>query len=168
MPRPRHVALRYFNAAGADPDGELGELPVPETHLIPLVLFAAMGRTSSIKIFGNDYPTPDGTCIRDYVCSATIWMRMAAIEPRHAIEQSALVRKRLPQRMRQRGMALVVRAAGTRIWLRMLCAGGAKAVQAGLRHHDRPVAVPAARLSQHTHQLILNRIGHLHHDENEV
>jgi UDP-arabinose 4-epimerase len=63
----RHVALRYFNAAGADPDGELGELHQPETHLIPLVLFAAMGREPSIKIFGNDYPTPDGTCVRDYV-----------------------------------------------------------------------------------------------------
>jgi UDP-arabinose 4-epimerase len=63
----RHVALRYFNAAGADPDGELGELHQPETHLIPLVLFAAMGREPSIKIFGHDYPTPDGTCVRDYV-----------------------------------------------------------------------------------------------------
>jgi UDP-arabinose 4-epimerase len=63
----RHVALRYFNAAGADPDGELGELHLPETHLIPLVLFAAMGRAPSIKVFGQDYPTPDGTCIRDYV-----------------------------------------------------------------------------------------------------
>jgi UDP-arabinose 4-epimerase len=62
-----HVALRYFNAAGADPDGELGELHQPETHLIPLVLFAAMGRQPTIKIFGDDYPTPDGTCIRDYV-----------------------------------------------------------------------------------------------------
>jgi UDP-arabinose 4-epimerase len=63
----RHVALRYFNAAGADPSGELGELHEPETHLIPLVLFAAMGRQHSIKIFGNDYPTADGTCIRDYI-----------------------------------------------------------------------------------------------------
>jgi UDP-arabinose 4-epimerase len=63
----RHVALRYFNAAGADPEGELGELHEPETHLIPLVLFAAMGRLPSIKVFGEDYPTPDGTCIRDYV-----------------------------------------------------------------------------------------------------
>jgi UDP-arabinose 4-epimerase len=63
----RHVALRYFNASGADPDGELGELHEPEPHLIPLVLFAAMGRRPSVKIFGHDYPTPDGTCIRDYV-----------------------------------------------------------------------------------------------------
>jgi UDP-arabinose 4-epimerase len=63
----RHVALRYFNAAGSDPDRELGEMHDPETHLIPLVLFAAMGRRPSIKVFGSDYPTPDGTCIRDYV-----------------------------------------------------------------------------------------------------
>jgi UDP-glucose-4-epimerase GalE len=63
----RHVALRYFNAAGADPDGDLGELHLPETHLVPLVLFAAIGREPSVKIFGSDYPTPDGTCIRDYV-----------------------------------------------------------------------------------------------------
>ena len=63
----RHVALRYFNASGADPDGELGELHEPETHLIPLVLFAAMKRQPSVKVFGDDYPTHDGTCIRDYV-----------------------------------------------------------------------------------------------------
>jgi UDP-arabinose 4-epimerase len=63
----RHVALRYFNAAGADPEGELGELHQPESHLIPLVLFAALGCRPSIKVFGDDYPTPDGTCIRDYI-----------------------------------------------------------------------------------------------------
>ena len=61
------VALRYFNAAGADPDGELGERHVPETHLIPLVLQAASGRRESISVFGNDYDTLDGTCVRDYV-----------------------------------------------------------------------------------------------------
>jgi len=63
----RHVALRYFNAAGADPDGELGELHEPETHLIPLVLFTAMGQRPSIQVFGAGYATPDGTCVRDYV-----------------------------------------------------------------------------------------------------
>ena len=63
----RHVALRYFNAAGSDPDGGLGETHDPETHLIPLVLLAALGRQPSIKVFGSDYPTPDGTCVRDYV-----------------------------------------------------------------------------------------------------
>ena len=61
------VALRYFNAGGADPEGELGEEHDPETHLIPLVLQAASGRRPSISVFGRDYDTPDGTCIRDYV-----------------------------------------------------------------------------------------------------
>jgi len=61
------VALRYFNAAGADPEGRLGEDHDPETHLIPLVLDAAEGRRDSLTVFGEDYPTPDGTCIRDYV-----------------------------------------------------------------------------------------------------
>ena len=71
----KSVSLRYFNAAGADPDGELGERHIPETHLIPLVLQAASGRRDNITIFGTDYDTPDGTCIRDYIhindlCSA--------------------------------------------------------------------------------------------------
>lgn len=61
------VSLRYFNAAGADPDGEIGEIHDPETHLIPLVLQAAMGERNSVAIFGDDYPTPDGTCVRDYI-----------------------------------------------------------------------------------------------------
>ncbi len=61
------VCLRYFNAAGADPEGELGERHDPETHLIPLVLQAASGRRPAISVFGTDYDTPDGTCIRDYV-----------------------------------------------------------------------------------------------------
>lgn len=63
----KYVSLRYFNAAGADPDMEIGEWHQPETHLIPLVLDAASGRTGSVSIFGTNYPTPDGTCIRDYV-----------------------------------------------------------------------------------------------------
>jgi len=63
----RYASLRYFNAAGADPDGEIGELHDPETHLIPLILDVALGNKEDIKIFGNDYPTADGTCIRDYI-----------------------------------------------------------------------------------------------------
>lgn len=63
----RSVSLRYFNAAGADPDGGIGEDHSPETHLIPLVLQAAAGRQASVSIFGTDYPTTDGTCIRDYI-----------------------------------------------------------------------------------------------------
>ena len=63
----RSISLRYFNAAGADPDGEIGEDHDPETHLIPLVLKAAAGEHPGITIYGTDYDTPDGTCIRDYV-----------------------------------------------------------------------------------------------------
>lgn len=63
----QYVSLRYFNAAGADASGELGERHEPETHLIPLVLQVATGERENIKIFGTDYPTPDGTCLRDYV-----------------------------------------------------------------------------------------------------
>lgn len=63
----RHVCLRYFNAAGADPEGEIGEMHDPETHLIPMVLQTAAGMLPEISIFGDDYDTPDGTCIRDYI-----------------------------------------------------------------------------------------------------
>jgi UDP-glucose 4-epimerase len=62
-----YLSLRYFNAAGADADGEIGEDHDPETHLIPLVLDAAIGRKPEVRILGTDYPTPDGTCLRDYI-----------------------------------------------------------------------------------------------------
>jgi UDP-glucose-4-epimerase GalE len=62
----QYAALRYFNAAGDDPDGELGEHHDPETHLIPAAMYAALGR-GALHIFGDDYPTPDGTAIRDYI-----------------------------------------------------------------------------------------------------
>ena len=61
------ISLRYFNACGADPEGELGECHDPETHLIPLILQAASGRRKSITVFGRDYATDDGTCVRDYI-----------------------------------------------------------------------------------------------------
>ncbi|MCU0731357.1 MAG: UDP-glucose 4-epimerase GalE, partial [Hyphomonas sp.] len=61
------IALRYFNAAGADPEGSIGEDHNPETHLIPLALDAASGRRARLDLYGDDYPTADGTCIRDYV-----------------------------------------------------------------------------------------------------
>jgi len=63
----RWLALRYFNAAGADPDGDLGEEHEHETHLIPLAIGAALGQREELKIFGTDYPTPDGTAVRDYI-----------------------------------------------------------------------------------------------------
>jgi UDP-glucose 4-epimerase len=71
----RSICLRYFNAAGCDPEGKLGERHSPETHLIPLILQAASSRRSNVSVFGRDYDTPDGTCVRDYIhiqdlCSA--------------------------------------------------------------------------------------------------
>jgi len=63
----KYISLRYFNAAGATPGGEIGEDHSPETHLIPLILHAAAGKKESIEIFGSDYDTPDGTCIRDFI-----------------------------------------------------------------------------------------------------
>lgn len=63
----RHVIFRYFNVAGADPEAEIGEFHQPETHLIPLMLDAIDGKRDGLTIFGTDYPTPDGTCVRDYV-----------------------------------------------------------------------------------------------------
>jgi UDP-glucose 4-epimerase len=78
----RGACLRYFNAAGADPDGEAGEDHRPETHLIPLVLDAAAGRRPPLTVFGDDYPTPDGTCIRDYIHVADLaTAHLAVLEP---------------------------------------------------------------------------------------
>jgi UDP-glucose 4-epimerase len=79
----RSVCLRYFNAAGADPEGQLGERHEPETHLIPLVLKTAAGKNKEIVIYGNDYDTPDGTCVRDYIhvmdlCSAH-WLALKSL-----------------------------------------------------------------------------------------
>ncbi len=63
----KYVALRYFNAAGCSFDGSIGESHEPETHLIPLVIDTALGKRQSVSVFGDDYPTPDGTCLRDYI-----------------------------------------------------------------------------------------------------
>ena len=63
----KYTALRYFNVAGAHPSGEIGEAHTCETHLIPLILQVALGQREKIAIYGDDYPTPDGTCIRDYI-----------------------------------------------------------------------------------------------------
>src|SRR5258708_27945308 len=63
----RFASLRYFNAAGADPEARIGESHDPENHLIPIILQAAAGKRDSVSIFGSDYDTPDGTCIRDYI-----------------------------------------------------------------------------------------------------
>jgi UDP-arabinose 4-epimerase len=85
--RLRSISLRYFNAAGADPDGEIGEAHDPETHLIPLVLDTAAGRRSAIQIFGHDYDTPDGTCVRDYIHVSDL--AQAHVLALHALEGGA-------------------------------------------------------------------------------
>jgi len=82
------VSLRYFNAAGADPEGEVGECHDPETHLIPLVLQAALGQREAITIYGENYPTADGTCVRDYI---HVWDLVAA----HAAALESLAEGRL-------------------------------------------------------------------------
>ena len=77
----RFTALRYFNACGADPEGGIGECHEPETHLIPIALEAAAGLRPSLKLFGTDYPTPDGTCVRDYIHVADLaTAHVAAVE----------------------------------------------------------------------------------------
>jgi UDP-arabinose 4-epimerase len=83
----RSISLRYFNAAGADPEGETGEDHDPETHLIPLVLDAAAGRRPDVTVFGTDHPTPDGTCIRDYIHVADL--AQAHVLALGALEQGA-------------------------------------------------------------------------------
>ncbi len=88
----RSVKLRYFNAAGADPDCEIGECHEPETHLIPLVLQAALGQRPRIEIYGTDYPTPDGTAIRDYV----------------HVHDLAIAHLRALERLRQGGASIAV------------------------------------------------------------
>jgi UDP-glucose 4-epimerase len=103
----RSIALRYFNAAGADPEGQLGERHDPETHLIPLVLQAASGRRPHISVFGRDYDTPDGTCIRDYI-------HVADLADAHWLALDKLMQgagfRRLQPRQRQRFLG----AAGDR------------------------------------------------------
>lgn len=87
-----YAALRYFNAAGAIPDGTLGEDHDPETHLIPLVLQVALGQRSSVTMFGDDYDTPDGTCIRDYIhvddLVAAHWSALERLAPEVGFEMN--------------------------------------------------------------------------------
>jgi UDP-glucose 4-epimerase len=84
------AALRYFNASGASPDGTIGEDHTPESHLIPIVLQVALGQREAISIFGEDYPTPDGTCIRDYIhvedLAAAHLAALERLEPGKAIK----------------------------------------------------------------------------------
>jgi UDP-glucose-4-epimerase GalE len=83
-----YLSLRYFNAAGADADGEFGEDHSPETHLIPLALQAAWGQRPDVQIFGTDYPTPDGTCLRDYI-------HVSDLARAHVVGLQALMQNRI-------------------------------------------------------------------------
>lgn len=84
----RHAILRYFNAAGADPDGELGEEHSPETHLVPLAVLAALGKAPALKVFGDDWDTPDGTPLRDYI-HVTDLAEAHVLALRHLLERDA-------------------------------------------------------------------------------
>jgi UDP-glucose 4-epimerase len=100
------VALRYFNVAGADPTGSIGEDHSPETHLIPLILQVPLGKRPSIKIFGQDYDTPDGTCIRDYIHVCDLAdahvLALGAIEPGQVDRLARLgLAQGEPKRLRQ-------------------------------------------------------------------
>jgi UDP-arabinose 4-epimerase len=90
----RYAALRYFNAAGADPEGALSERHEPETHLIPLALRAASGHGPALQVFGTDYPTPDGTCIRDYIHVSDL-ARAHVLALRHLLDGGKTLRLNL-------------------------------------------------------------------------
>ena len=83
----RSISLRYFNASGSDPDGTIGENHSPEEHLIPIVLQAALGQRESVSVFGTDWDTPDGTCIRDYI--HVVDLADAHVRALHALENGA-------------------------------------------------------------------------------
>jgi len=108
------VALRYFNAAGADPEGELGEDHDPETHLIPLAMLAALGAAPPLQIFGSDYPTPDGTAIRDYVHVsdlAAAHVRSREGDPPILIADPSLALRELDWSPRQSGLDSIIETA---------------------------------------------------------
>jgi UDP-glucose 4-epimerase len=121
----KSARLRYFNAGAADPTAEIGEDHDPETHLIPLVLEAASGRRADITVFGTDYPTPDGTAVRDYVHVEDLaWAHLLALE--HLLDNGntiavnlgtghgASVRQVVDTARRITGLEIVARAASRR------------------------------------------------------
>ena len=120
----RHASLRYFNAAGAAKDGTIGEDHDPETHLIPLVIAAALGRRGPVEIYGTDYPTADGTCVRDYVHVTDLArahvMALEALEERQALAYNLStgvghsVREVIEAVRRVSGHEVPVREAGRR------------------------------------------------------
>jgi UDP-glucose-4-epimerase GalE len=168
----RSVALRFFNAAGADPDGEIGEDHDPETHLVPLAIQAALGLRKELNVFGTDYPTPDGTAIRDYIHVADLAAARAAAlhyltaENRgvalnlgtghgHSVREvirQVMVAGRRADAMRCRGLATAVlvatseRAAQLLAW-RAQHSDLATIVQSAWRWHRGQSAAPAPKIA---------------------
>jgi UDP-glucose-4-epimerase GalE len=138
----RSVCLRYFNAAGADPDGELGEDHDPETHLIPLILMAASGARESVSIFGSDYPTPDGSCIRDYVHVSDI--ADAHVKAMEYLEAGNPSGRFNVGTGKGASVTEVIEAA------RLVTGRSIKTILAGRRAGDPPQLVADARLAQQT------------------
>ena len=159
----RPACLRYFNAAGADPAGRLGEDHRPESHLVPLVIDAALGRRAALDVFGDDYPTADGTCIRDYVhVSDLATAHLCAVE---ALAQGPVtwnlgngaghsVRQVIAAVERVSGLTVPYRVVGRRAGdAAVLVASSARAQQAGWRpvHGDLDDIVATAFAWRETH-----------------
>ena len=159
----RPACLRYFNAAGADPAGRLGEDHRPESHLVPLVIDASLGRRAALDVFGDDYPTADGTCIRDYVhVSDLATAHLCAVE---ALAQGPVtwnlgngaghsVRQVIAAVERVSGLTVPYRVVGRRAGdAAVLVASSARAQQAGWRpvHGDLDDIVATAFAWRETH-----------------
>ena len=131
-----HLSLRYFNAAGADPEGEFGEDHDPETHLIPLVFDAACGRRSDAKILGTDYPTPDGTRLRDYI-------HVTDLAEAHVLGLKLLQSGRVPARALNLGTGSGYSVRQVIDTVRRVTGKSFKVVEADRRPGDPPILVAA-------------------------
>jgi UDP-glucose-4-epimerase GalE len=135
------LSLRYFNAAGADRDGEFGEDHDPETHLIPLVLDAAAGRRPEVKIFGIDYPTPDGTCLRDYI-------HVGDLARAHVMGLKALLDSRVKSQAINLGTGVGYSVREVIETARRVTGNNFKVVETGRRSGDPPRLIAAVARAQ--------------------
>jgi len=131
-----YLSLRYFNAAGADRDGEFGEDHLPETHLIPLVLQAAAGSRPDVQVFGTDYPTPDGTCLRDYI-------HVSDLARAHVLGLQALIQGRSQSQAINLGTGHGYSVREVIEAVRRVTGRNFKARETGRRAGDPPVLVAA-------------------------
>jgi UDP-glucose 4-epimerase len=131
------LSLRYFNAAGADAEGEFGEDHTPETHLIPLTLQAASGRRPEIQIFGTDYPTPDGTCLRDYI-------HVSDLARAHVAGLQALLRNGVASQAINLGTGVGYSVREVIDTVRRVTGKDFKVLETGRREGDPPVLIASA------------------------